>query len=444
MRVTLILPAIGKKPGQRYIKTWKMEPLTIATIKAALPEDVECVFFDDRLELIDYDQKTDLVGITVETYTARRAYAIAAEFKKRGVPVVLGGYHPTLVPEEAEQYADAIVIGNSETVWGKIIADAEKGQLQRRYISENNFSDKLPERKIYADKKYLPLSLIETGRGCPFKCEFCSISSFYCSKYKNRDIRQVINDLESTKHRYKFLVDDNIVANPAYVKKLFTEIIPLKIKWTSQGTLTMARDRELLKLMKKSGCDTVLIGFESLDEANLKQMNKGWSLSLGEMDELVRTIHGEGISIYATFVFGFDHDTKDSFQRALEFSRKHGFFFTAFNHLLPFPGTPLYQRLKEEGRLLKDQWWLDENYQYGDISYQPKNFSPQELSELCVQSRRAFYRPLSIINRWFKLCCRNLDPFTGAIFLSQNIKLGIEVDEKMRIPLGSGLDELPK
>ncbi len=444
MKITFILPGIGKKQGDKYIKTWKMEPLTIATLKALTPQDIETAFYDDRVEIIDYNDSTNAVMISVETYTAARAYKIAGEYRKRGVKVIFGGYHPTLMQDEASSYSDSIVVGNAESIWTSVIEDLKRGCLKPFYQGQTQYSLKLPDRSIYGKRKYLPLNLIETGRGCPFKCEFCAISSYYKSCYIPRDVKSIVTELEMTKHKYTFFVDDNIVANPGYAKTLFEEITPHKIKWTGQGALTMARDKELLKKMKKSGCDALLIGFESLDEANLIQMKKDWSYKLGEIDELIERIHGEGISIYATFVFGFDHDTRDSFKRALDFSLKHGFFFTAFNHLLPFPGTPLYQRLKDEKRLIKENWWLEPDYKYGDIPYLPKNLEPEELSALCAQSRRKFFEYSSIIKRWTQLLGRSADPLLTAIFLSQNVKMKFEVDEKLRIPVGRGLDELPK
>ena len=444
MKITFILPGIGKKQGDKYIKTWKMEPLTIATLKALTPEDVETGFFDDRVELIDYNARTDAVAITVETYTAARAYKIAGEYRKRGVKVILGGYHTTLLQDEALQHADTIVTGNAEKIWESVIEDLKQGDLKPVYSGGAAYSNLLPDRRIYGKRKYLPLNLIETGRGCPFSCEFCAISSYYKSCYVPRDVKSIVSELEMSKHKYTFFVDDNIVASPGYAQSLFKEITPLKIKWTSQGALTIARDRELLKKMKRSGCDALLIGFESLNEENLKQMKKDWSYKLGEIDELVNTIHGEGISIYATFVFGFDHDTPDSFKRAMDFSLKHGFFFTAFNHLLPFPGTPLYQRLKGENRLTAEKWWLEPDYKYGDISFIPRHMRPQELSERCAAARREFFKLSSIFKRGIQLLGRDADPLLSAIFWSQNLKMKYEVDEKLKIPVGRGLDEFPK
>jgi radical SAM superfamily enzyme YgiQ (UPF0313 family) len=328
MKVTFILPAIGKKSGQKYIGTWKMEPLTIAVLQSLTPEDVETEFFDDRIELIDYETKTDLVAITVETYTAKRSYQIAAQFRKRGIPVVMGGYHVTLIPDEAQAYADSLILGNAESVWQEMIQDASRDKLKPVYRGDIAFTDAPPDKRIFTGKKYLPISLVETGRGCRHTCEFCAIASYYDCRYYNRSIEHIVADIRSSNNKYHFMVDDNLVADFTHAKALFQAITPLGIKWSGQGTLTMARDPELLKAMKTSGCELILIGFESLEEENLRQMNKSWSQAFGEVNELVNRIHDAGIGIYATFVLGYDSDTPKTIENTLEFARRHKFLYS--------------------------------------------------------------------------------------------------------------------
>ncbi|MBR6760780.1 MAG: B12-binding domain-containing radical SAM protein [Oscillospiraceae bacterium] len=443
MKITWILPAIGKKPGKKYIGTWKMEPLTIAVLKAMTPSDIETELFDDRLELIDYNTTTDLVCITVETYTAKRSYQIAAKFRARGIPVVMGGYHVTLCPDEAALYCDSIIVGNAETVWGTMLQDARKHTLQKRYQGGVGSYDVQPDKSIFTGKGYLPVSLVETGRGCCHSCEFCSISKFYCSKYHCRDHRLIVDDIKNASHRYTFLVDDNLVADRKNAMQLFEDIKPLGIKWAGQGTLSMAKDEAMLKAMKQSGCEIILIGFESLNKENLKQMNKSFNYALGERDELVKRIHDAGIGIYATFVFGYDNDDESTVHEALEFAKKHKFYTAAFNHLLPFPNTALYDRLQAEQRLIYDKWWLAEGYHYGELAFHPKRISAERMSMLCREARKEFSSAKTVLSRGFASLGRT-SPLMWGLFWGMNLRLGEEVDQKMHVPIGENLDELPK
>ncbi len=443
MKITFILPAIGKKPGKKYIGTWKMEPLTIAVLKALTPDDIETELFDDRTELIDYDTKTDLVCITVETYTAKRSYRIAEKFRERGIPVVMGGYHTTLCPEEAVLYCDSVIVGNAETVWNNMLDDLKNGSLKKVYRGGIGEYDIQPDKSIFEGKNYLPVSLVETGRGCCHSCEFCSISKFYCSKYYSRDHGLIVDDIKKSKHRYTFLVDDNLVADRRNAISLFEDITPLNIKWAGQGTLSMAKDENLLRTMKKSGCEIILIGFESLNKANLEQMNKSFNYAIGERDELVKRIHDAGIGIYATFVFGYDNDDERTVNDALEFAKKHNFYTAAFNHLLPFPNTALYDRLKADNRLIYDKWWLADGYNYGELAFEPKLVSAEKMSRLCRDARKEFSSAKTVLSRGFASLGRT-SPLMWGLFWGMNLRLGEEVDQKMNVPIGENLDELPK
>lgn len=250
-------------------------------------------------------------------------------------------------------------------------------------------------------------------------------------------------DIKKSEHKYHFLVDDNLMANKANALGLFEKITPLGIKWAGQGTLSMAKDEKLLKAMKQSGCEIILIGFESLEQENLRQMNKSINILSKENDELVKRIHDAGMGIYATFVFGYDYDTEATIERALKFSEKHKFYTAAFNHLLPFPGTPLYKRLKEEKRLLQDEWWLKEDYNYGELAFVPKNMSPERLSQLCCDARKEFSNFKNVWRRGI-FAMSHSNPMLWTLFWGMNLRIGGEVDQKMNVPIGGNLDELPK
>lgn len=389
MKLTFVLPGVGRKPGESYARSWTMEPLSLAVLASRTPPDIEISFIDDRLESINYDEPTDAVAMNIETYTARRAYAIAAQFRQRGVPVIMGGYHATLVPEEVQRYTDAVVVGQAESVWPTIINHLKSGWLQPVYHApaQMDLSGIFPRRDIFHGKNYMPIALIEAGRGCRFECDFCSVTRFYRRCSAQRPISDVVREITRTGRHDVFFVDDNIVTNPEHAKSLFRAIRPLNIQWFSQGSITMADDPELLATMRQSGCCGVLIGFESLSPMSLAAMGKSWNKAIRDYTESIARIRDAGIPIYATFVFGYDTDDADIFQRTLDFSIEQRFFMAAFNHLVPFPGTPLYQRLKDAGRLICDPWWLSGNYRFGDVAFQPATMSPEQLAQKCYDAR---------------------------------------------------------
>lgn len=410
MKLTLIHPCIGRRIGQQYIKTWQMEPLPPAVIAGLTPPEVELAFYDDRMEPIPFDEPTDLAAISVETYTAKRAYQIASEYRRRGVPVVMGGFHATLCPEEVAQYAEAVVIGEAEGLWEQVLADAERGPLQTYYrsLQRPSLANSRPNRSIYAGKRYLPLGLIEAARGCQFNCDFCAIQTVFDRTQNSRSLDDIVAEIEELKDKpLIFFVDDNITSNMDHAKAFLRALIPLKIRWVSQTSINAAHDEEFLQLLATSGCQGVLIGFESLNPKNLKKMNKGFNMMKGGFEQALANLRRYQIRLYITFVFGYDEDTGASFAETVQFALKHKFFIAAFNHLTPFPGTPLYRRLAMEGRLLYEKWWLDDNYGYNMIPFQPLHMSPERLQQGCVEARAAFYR-------WRNIWRRGLDPVNRA------------------------------
>jgi len=436
MKIIFIQPSVGRKEGKKYLKTWQMEPLSIAQLSGLTPQNVEKQFFDDRIEEIDYTQKADLVAISVETYTAKRAYQIADKFKKKGSLIIIGGLHATLVTEEVVQHADAVIVGEAEGVWKDLLKDVANKKLKKIYKSPErpDLTGLMPDRTIYQGKKYLPISLIETGRGCKFKCNFCSVSAFYNQSYNPRPVNDVISEIKSLKQKIFFIVDDNIGADPIRFKNFLRKIATLKVKWFGQVSINVLSDKETVELMKKSGCAGVLIGFESLDESNLKQIGKDTNSSV-KYEKILDNVTNNGISIYATFVFGYDNDNSELFQKTYEFAMRQKFFLTAFNHLMPYPGTPLYFQLEKEKRLLYDKWWLSDTYLFGDLVFKPKNCSPQEISEACLGLRKKFYSLDSIIKR-INLKTNFQDPLTAMIYLWLNLLFRKEVTERKGLPLG--------
>jgi radical SAM superfamily enzyme YgiQ (UPF0313 family) len=438
MRLTIIQPCMGRRTHESYIRTWQMEPLAPAVLAALTPDDVEISFYDDRMEAIPYDEPTDLVAITVETYTAKRSYQIAGEYRKRGVPVVMGGFHATLMPDEVAKYADAVVIGEAEGLWPRVIDDFSNHRLARRYKSPSRPSLEgcAPDRSIFTGKNYLPVALVETGRGCPYPCEFCAIQTFFEQTHRWRSVEEVVAELRRIDKPLIFFVDDNIVADPERARDLFRALIPLKIRWVGQAGIGAAFDDELLGLLRQSGCQGLLIGLESLDLGTLEVMGKGFVTHLGSYDAALANLRRHGIRLYVTFVFGYGNDTAETVDRAADFAAAHRFFLTAFNHLTPFPGTPLYQRLEREGRLLFDRWWLDPGYRYGMLPFSPAGISPKELEERCIMARRRFFGVRSILRRALDFKVNSSTLFMGFYYFVINILMRREVLQRKRYPLG--------
>jgi radical SAM superfamily enzyme YgiQ (UPF0313 family) len=368
-----------------------------------------------------------------------RAYQIASEYRRRGVPVIFGGFHPTLVADEAERYAEAIVIGEAENIWGEVIDDLRHGTLRKRYRASRQPSlDRIRvERSIYADKRYLPIGLVETSRGCRFPCEFCSIQRFFNRTHRSRPTEAVVEELISLRERSKliFIVDDNFAGDISACKALLNEIQSLGIRWVTQMSINAAHDEELLALMARSGCKGVLIGFESLDKKNLEAMGKGFNHMRGGYVTALDNLRRHGIRIYGTFVFGYDEDRPESFEEAVDFALEQRFYIAAFNHLTPFPGTPLYSRLQSEGRLRFRNWWLDPAYRYNDLPFHPARLTAQQVTAGCIDARRRFYRWSSILRRGFDATNRS-DGFMFRNFLLINLMHRAEVSMRNGYPLG--------
>jgi len=310
MRITFIRPHIM---DERSLTA--MEPLVFAILAGLTPSDIELDFFDERLEPIPSDHETDLVGLTVDTYTARRAYQIASQYHKRGVPVVMGGYHPTFLPDEALVYADAVVIGDAEGVWQQLVEDARQGKLQRIYKDS-----KLPsldglrfDRSLFVGKDYKLVAPVQFGRGCRYACDFCSIHAFYGSNTRQRPLSEVVAEIKALDHRYIVFIDDNLFVDIPKAEELFRALIPLNIHWACQISIDIAENTKLMDLMAKSGCFCAMIGFETLCKDNLRQMRKGWNIKHNDYETAIRKFRERGIMVYASLVFGYDHDTVDTF-----------------------------------------------------------------------------------------------------------------------------------
>lgn len=396
MRITLVYPSIGAR-----VRARQMQPLTMAALAGLTPEGNTISFYDDRLEAVPYDAPTDIAGISVQTFTAKRAYEIAAEYRRRNVPVVLGGFHVTAVPDEAAQHADALVLGQAENSWPRVLEDARAGRLQRVYRAERRPSLRglRYRRDIFEGKRYIPVGLVEFGRGCPYSCSFCSVSEYFGHRKDCRPVGEVIKEIRSLPRHLIEFVDDNLIGDVVRAKELLRALIPLRVRWVAQVGIEFAFDDELLELAEASGCAGLLIGFESLNEDSLRQMGKSARCKADRFADAIERIHARRIRICASFLFGYDHDPPAAFPDTLAFANERKFMLALFNHLTPFPGTPLYDEMQAQQRLKYDRWWLTPGFRWGDVVFEPKHFSAGDLADGCRLNRRRFYQPVNIFRR---------------------------------------------
>ncbi len=434
MKLTLIRPNL-------YLGTSHdaMEPLGLAYLKGLTPPWVETTLYDDRIEPLPGDEPTDLAAITVETYTARRAYQIADGYRRRGVPVVMGGYHPTLLPGEAAEHADALVLGDAEGPWQELLEDARRGRLRRIYRRRRHppLAGVHTDRSLYEGKRYARIALVQFGRGCPYACDFCSIRAFYGGSVRYRPVSEVRAELESLESPLVLFVDDNLFADAERAKELFSALVPLDIRWACQCSLDVADDPKLVELMAAAGCVLALVGFESLEPANLRQMGKGWHFRhLGYADAISR-LRDAGIMVAGTFVFGYDGDTPDTFERTLEFALRQKLCLANFNPLTPTPATPLFDRLERQGRLRHERWWLDPDYRYGEATFQPLGMTAGELTRGCYSARRRFNTFGSIAHRLVGRRGNHDDLQRASIFLLANLISRREIHNKQGRRLGA-------
>lgn len=443
MQVTFVKPTLGcLQDGRRFVDEGRMEPLSLGLLAGLTPPGVDCRLVDERVEEVNYDERTDLVAINVETFTARRAYEIADEFRRRRVPVVMGGMHATLIPDEVAAHADSVFSGDAEGVWHQVVADAHAARLRPRYMGSAGIPqrDARPRRDLYAGKSYLPISLLQFGRGCHHRCEFCAVGAYFDHHHCTRPVEDVVEEIRSQPRRELFFVDDNLVADSAAAKKLLRALIPLKVRWVSQVTLEHTRDPEMMKLFVESGCLGNVIGFESLNPENLRQMRKAANLpAFDSYARAVATLRANHLQTWAAFTLGYDHDTADSLMETCEWGISHHFTFAAFNVLMPYPGTSLYKRLQAEGRLLYDgRWWLHPDYRFNHAAFRPARMSPNELTETAWECRKRWSSAESIFRRvWdtrtnlhtplkFALYCAYNPLFRRESFKKQSMQLGLE------------------
>jgi radical SAM superfamily enzyme YgiQ (UPF0313 family) len=440
MKITFIRPHFTDRRSADA-----MEPLAFAVLAGLTPPHVEMDFFDERLEAIPDHHDTDLVALTVETFTARRAYQIATGFRQRGIPVVMGGYHPSFLPEEALVYADAAVIGDAEGVWDRLVQDAQQGKLQRVYRQSKQPSlDGLKfDRSIFQSKRYKPIAPVQYGRGCRYACDFCSIHALYGSHTRQRPVTEVVAEVEALDRKHIVFVDDNLFVDEPKAEELFRALIPLNIHWACQVSIDIVQHPQLMDLMADSGCFCAMIGFESLNKDNLMQMKKKWNVEHADYDTAVQRFRERGIMIYASFVLGYDHDTVDTFDTTAEFAVQCKFLLANLVPLNPTPASKVYDRLMNDNRLIFERWWLHPDYRYGQATFHPLRMTPDELAEGCLRARRKFHGYESILKRALDLKANSRDLYHLGFYLGANLLARRELSYKLGHRLGANTSLQP-
>lgn len=417
MKLVLISPKgpLYRKSGGIFKKILRYQPLTLTTLAALTPKElpIEIQLIDEGIMAIEDDLQADLIGITVITGTAMRAYELADQFRAKGIHVVLGGPHVTLLPEEAKQHADAVCIGYSEQSWPQLIHDFFADQLQGVYQQSPDFnlsSMALPfaERERFNSHYFLTQSVFEATRSCAHDCEFCVAPTAWGRKQYQHPVEWVVDDIKQfvnkTGKRKLIFVDLNLVSDLEYAKALFSALIPLKINWFGLSTVIIAHHPELMELMAKSGCKGLLLGLETVTDSSLGDAGKKFNASVN-YKELISHLHRLGISIQGCFVFGLDHDTVDTFDATVELAIDTGIDLPRFAVLTPFPGTPLYKKLEQEERILTKNWSL---YDAQHVVFQPKLMTVKELADGHERVWKKIYQYNNIFKRLWR--ARNFQP----------------------------------
>jgi radical SAM superfamily enzyme YgiQ (UPF0313 family) len=383
-------------------RVFQLPPLALATVAAATPKHVDVEIVDEALEPINYECGADLVGITTLTRFAPHAYTIADRFRDKGIKVVMGGMHPSALPDEAIKHCDSVVIGEAEGVWSRLINDFEKKRLKKHYRNED-FVDLsticTPRRDLYKKERYLFTHLIQTTRGCPFNCGFCSVTKFFGRTYRTRPVESVIQEIRDLRTKFVGFSDDNIFGNRIYARKLFSALKYEGVMWLSQASLNIADDPRLLRMAARSGCKGLFVGLESADCESLTQMNKGF-LKPHKFKDAIRRLHDHGISVLGAFVLGNDNEDTSIFKRTLDFAKKIKLDLAQFAILTPYPGTAIYNRLIKENRIFNFDWT---KYDAGNAVFKPLRMTADRLKEEVDKLWRDFYRFDEVIMRVLRL-----------------------------------------
>lgn len=418
MKILLISPKgpLYRHRGGIFRKSLRYAPLTLPTLASLVPSEIdhELKLVDEGIEEVPLDFPADLVGMTVITGTAPRAYELSKIYKNRGVPVVLGGPHVTLVPDEAQAEADTIVVGYAEDTWPQLLRDFFEGRMKPRYVQDSNLSlanRPYVDRTLLKPHRYSTSHVFEATRSCIHGCEFCVVPFAWGRKPYQKPVPEVVEEIRASGARKAIFIDLNIIADLEYAATLFEALIPLNIQWFGLATTLLAGHPELLDLCSRSGCRGLLIGLETISKPGLREIRKGFN-DPAQYPDLIRKLHKSGIALMATFVFGLDDDEPDVFQRTARFVIDNQIDLPRFAIITPFPGTKLFNRLEQEGRLLTRNWEL---YDGQHVVFQPARMTVNQLQEGNREAWQKAYSWRSIMQRY------RGTPVSSGLFTATNL-----------------------
>jgi radical SAM superfamily enzyme YgiQ (UPF0313 family) len=394
-KILLISPS--KDPGVKKPGFLMIPQLALHLIAGLTPPRFEVKIVEEEIQPVDLEEHCGLVGISCMTSNSTRAYALAREFRKRGRTVVLGGVHPTLLPDEALQHADAVVVGEAEGVWEQLLEDWQAGALRRRYHVSSPSLDRYVAmgNRRQTRKRLFDVLPVMTTRGCPYNCDFCCVHDIFGRRVRHVPIANVVRDIESSGGRIFIFLDDNIIGDPGYARQLFQAIKPLRIRWVGQASLSFVKDTELIRLASDSGCAGLFFGLESVSPVQLARMRKSIK-EVSKVGEAIRKVKEFGIYFHGSLIFGFDSDTLDSFPETLDFLERNRISSASINVLTPYPGTEVFRKLKAEGRLLTEQWSY---YDHSTTVFQPRNMSPFQLQAGRLWVLKEFTKISAVLRR---------------------------------------------
>jgi radical SAM superfamily enzyme YgiQ (UPF0313 family) len=400
MKLLLIAPAGLEVQG---VKGKHVHHLNLAVIAAlAEPFFDEIRIVEEEFERLDLQESADLVGITMMSCQAPRGYWLADHFRSKGVRVICGGSHASFMVDECLRHFDSVVVNEVEMVWAQLMADFHADRLQPVYHS-NDLIDlaemPIPRKDLFRDTgTTLNAMVAQTGRGCPLGCNFCTVTLMYGRKFRTRPVEHVVEEIKRYPSRQFFFVDDNIFLSHKYAYELFEALIPLKIRWGSQASLELiCKDEALLELAARSGCMSLFVGFESIDQDTLNKAHKSFN-KVSRFDDNVALMHKHGINVVGAFIFGFESDTVDTFRKTLDFAMRNRLAMVNTGIMTPFPGTEVFQKAEREGLLTDGNW---EHYTGGNLVWSHPTIGKEEMEAAYLQFRRAFYTWPSIFRRYW-------------------------------------------